>query len=123
MRFILILLAPTIVFADCQSLIRACFLKDKAERSACLDSAIREKECSEPDVVSLIQDRLALTGVGYENEDSLSIDTVDHACIKSFDEMLSLELIKGPLGASSIASLKEKLSGCVQRASIDLFRL
>lgn len=117
-----VFILPVIALAECQSSIRSCFLKEKAERSTCLDSAIREKDCNQSDVASLIQDRLALTGVNYGNEDSLSIDTVDHACIKSFDEMLSLELIKGAVGASSVASLKEKLSGCAQRASIDLFR-
>lgn len=122
MRAFLIILLPSILLADCQYLLQQCYLKEQSERSTCLDQAIRDKSCAQSEVASLIQERLSLTGVNYGNGDSLSIDTVDHACIKSFDDTLSLELIKGAVGAESIASLQEKLSGCAQRASIDLFR-
>ena len=122
MKALFIILLPSILLADCQSLLQQCYLKEQRERSTCLDLAIRDKSCAQSDVASLIQERLSLTGINYGNGDSLSIDTIDHACIKNFDDTLSLELIKGAVGAESIASLHEKLSGCAQRASIDLFR-
>lgn len=122
MKSLSILLIPSILLANCQVLLQECFLKDRAERSSCLDQAIREKSCNQSEVASLIQERLSLTGVNYGNSDSLGIDTVDHNCIKNFDDTISLELIKGSIGSETLVNLREKLSGCAQRASIDLFR-
>lgn len=107
----------------CQNAIKECYLATPAERSQCLNDAIRIKECDTVKVANLIQERLSLTGVGLESDsDSQGIDTVDHVCIKNFDASFSAELMKGVINPDVQSRLQEMLSSCSQRASINLFR-
>lgn len=108
---------------SCQNAIKECYLVAPSERSQCMNNAVRIKDCDSEKVAGLIEERLSLTGVGTESDsDSQGIDTVDHTCIKNFDATLSAELMKGVINPEIQTRLKEQLSSCSQRASINLFR-
>lgn len=121
-EIVLSILFTSLAMADsssCLISIKKCILKNQEERYTCLsDISTHDTSCLKTPTFELLASRYSLK----ESKNPISIESVDHTCISSFDISLSTAIAKDSILPTEVQELQDKLDRCSQKASINLFR-